>query len=669
MWALLFLSSSLGWGRRSGSATALDNQVVVLLGPLPIRNDTSILDDPSQYLTLLFKAVEAMVKVDQSGLHHFWSIYVDSTCTGAPTGVFIQRLNDCVNQVAASGDQCAAKYDDNNNVVGYVNESCHDGRLVGLESLFGSTPFMSYDYYNNDNCTDFENSASYQAGGKCESLYDGYSPFRSATLTFTSDGLAWRRNMGKVGTALNCPGSSGPGFYEFDVLAADINTNYCMNKYTGITGGFIFYNSSAPTTSSSGSDTGNSSSSSSPATKSSSTTGTSSSGSGSSSSSTAKLSVSGSGLGVGVIAGIAVGGALVLVLLAVAFVVLRRNRKSESSDSSSLRDPFLGRGSAWTGGPTRDSEPSSMGPGLWNDDTIVATRIPRDHVKVEAVLSRGGFGEVYRGTYNNEEVAIKMLFPEMRQDLKKVNAFLAEAKLMAGLVHPHVVRFVGVAWGSLADLCVLTELMKGGDLRTLLKGYDSRKHPQGIDQDKIRIAFHIAQALTYMHSLSPVVIHRDLKSKNVLLTEDLDAKLTDFGASRERQEHTMTAGVGTMLWMAPEVMMAERYTEKADVFSFGVLLSELDLQTLPYSHARIDSTGKKVPDAVILQKVASGTLQVQFSSRCLDAVVELGKECVALDPSARPSAPFVVFRLQTIMKGSMLARTDTAGDIAESYVI
>ncbi|EGZ16201.1 hypothetical protein PHYSODRAFT_302529 [Phytophthora sojae] len=213
-----------------------------------------------------------MVKADQSGLHRFWSMYVDSSCSGAPTGVFVQRLNDCVKQVAADGDNCAAKYDDNQNVVGYVNQSCHDGRLGGLESVFGSTPFMSYDYYNNDDCTDFENSASYRANDKCNSLYDGDSPFRSATLTFTSEGLEWRRNMGKVGTALNCPGSSGPGFYQFDVPDANINTDFCMNKFDGISGGFIFYNSSSTITttssssSSSGSDTGNSSSSASPTT-------------------------------------------------------------------------------------------------------------------------------------------------------------------------------------------------------------------------------------------------------------------------------------------------------------------------------------------------------------------------------------------------------------------
>ncbi|GMF24721.1 unnamed protein product [Phytophthora fragariaefolia] len=594
-----------------------------------------------------------MVNVDQSGLHRFWSIYEDSSCSGAPTGVFMQRLNDCVNQVAASGDNCAAKYDDNNNLVGFVNQSCYDGRLVGLETLYGGVSFMAYDYYNNNDCTDFGNSASYQASGDCMSLYDGYSKFRSATVKLTNEGLVWKRNMGDKGAsagALNCPGSSGSGYFEFDVPAAGINTNFCMNKYTDIPGGFIFYNMTA-TVSESGSG--------------SSIEDVKAPGSGSSSSLGTPSTPASSSLGVGAIAGIAVGATVLMALVVVAFAM--RNR-STNTDLSSLRNPLVARGSAFTGGTTGDSEQSSMGPGLWNDDAIVATRIPRDQVKVGTVLSRGGFGEVYRGSYIDEDVAIKMLFPEMRRDLKKVNAFLAEAKLMAWLVHPHVVRYVGVSWRSLADLCMLTELMKGGDLRTLLKEYEAQKYPQGFDHDKTRIAYHIAQALTYMHSLSPIVIHRDLKSKNVLLTEDLQAKLTDFGASRECQEHTMTAGVGTMLWMAPEIMMAERYTEKADVFSFGVLLSELDLQALPYSHARVDSTGKKVPDAVIIQKVSSGSLKVQFSPGCLADMVELGKECVALDPSARPSAPMVVFRLQTIMKkGSAFTRSDTADDTADDY--
>ncbi|RAW42338.1 hypothetical protein PC110_g1519 [Phytophthora cactorum] len=576
-----------------------------------------------------------------SGPHRFWSIYENSSCDGAPTGVFIQRRNACQSQVDSSGSQCSPQYDTSNSVVGYVDESCHDGRAEGLDELFDGEPYMAYDYYNDGDCSDYENSASYRATGDCETLYDNYSPFRSATISISNGTLVWTRNIGNASTALNCPGRSGNHYYEFDVAISDISDtgNACKN-FDEILGGYIFYNTSV--------DLAASSSSSSSTSKDSSLAASSSSSSPTSNDST---------LSTGAIAGVAIGAAVIMaVIIALVCCIRGRRNKGGHPNTPLLQDPFIVRGSGWTGGVTVDSELSTQGSGLWNDHTIIATRVRRDQVIVEGLFSRGGFGEVYKGKYNNEDVAVKMLFPEMRSDLKKVNAFLSEVKLMAGLSHPCIVRFVGVSWGSLIDLCVLTELMKGGDLRSLLKGFEQQHHPQGIDYDKIRIAYEIAQALTYLHSLSPIVIHRDLKSKNVLLTEDLDAKVTDFGASRERQEQTMTAGVGTMLWMAPEVMMAEHYDEKADIFSFGVLLSELDLQSLPYAHARYGPvTGKKAPDAFIMQKVASGELQVAFSPHCLASLVQLGNECVSLDPSARPSAPMVVFRLQTIMKESFSA--------------
>lgn len=112
------------------------------------------------------------------------------------------------------------------------------------------------------------------------------------------------------------------------------------------------------------------------------------------------------------------------------------------------------------------------------------------------------------------------------------------------------------------------------------------------------------------------MIHRDLKSRNILLSGTHEAKLIDFGISRERLDRTMTAGVGTSLWMAPEVMTGEKYDDKADVFSFGVVLSELDSHTLPYTQVKqemLNTHGRQITDATLLQRVAMGTVAVEFS--------------------------------------------------------
>ncbi|KAF1317268.1 Tkl protein kinase, partial [Globisporangium splendens] len=144
-----------------------------------------------------------------------------------------------------------------------------------------------------------------------------------------------------------------------------------------------------------------------------------------------------------------------------------------------------------------------------------------------------------------------------------IAAFLAETKLIASLEHERIVRFIGVAWDSLTDLCVVSEFMEGGDLCALLVKFEDVDHrSRGFDHDKIRIAMHTAHALTYLHSLQSIVLHRNLKTKNILLDMSLNAKLTDFGVSRERIDHTMTAGVGSSLWMVPEVMLGERTMTK-----------------------------------------------------------------------------------------------------------
>ncbi|GAB9477761.1 Tkl protein kinase, partial [Globisporangium polare] len=263
---------------------------------------------------------------------------------------------------------------------------------------------------------------------------------------------------------------------------------------------------------------------------------------------------------------------------------------------------------------------------LWEDVVIIASRIPKDKVVTTNLISRGGYGEVHQGIYNRQTVAIKTLLPETRKDIRQINAFLYEVKLMASLEHERITRFIGVAWDSLTDLCVVSEYMEGGDLRGVLTKFENMGRPHGFDSDKIKIALHVAHALTYLHSLRPIVLHRDLKSKNILLDAQMNAKLTDFGVSRERSDTTtMTAGVGTSLWMAPEVMMGERYDDKADIFSFGVVLSELDTQAIPYGHVKESETGRRVPDSAVLQMVSLGKLRVSFTvQNAIPEMADLG---------------------------------------------
>ncbi|ETN16021.1 TKL protein kinase [Phytophthora nicotianae INRA-310] len=292
--------------------------------------------------------------------------------------------------------------------------------------------------------------------------------------------------------------------------------------------------------------------------------------------------------------------------------------------------------------------------GSWNDPEILEARIPMGKLRVQQLINRGGFGEVFLGTYRGRAVAVKRLLPDRSKNLREVEAFIVEIKIMLSMDHPRIVGCLGVAWESWTDISAVTEYMEGGDLRTVLERFEQEEHrAHGFDDDKLKIALHIAEGLTYLHGMDLTVLHRDLKSKNILLNKNLDAKLTDFGVSRESADITMTAGVGTSLWMAPEVMIGDRYNEKADMFSFGVVLGELDCQQLPYSHATEPGTGRKLPGTAILQMVAAGQLRLEISQTTATGIYDLVMACTSLTPSDRPTAAEAFERLQSIARETL----------------
>jgi len=201
---------------------------------------------------------------------------------------------------------------------------------------------------------------------------------------------------------------------------------------------------------------------------------------------------------------------------------------------------------------------NSLDPGIFNIDY-------RD---LENVTNIGGgnFGQVSKGTYFGTEVAIKQLLDVDDKDMHKY--IEREMATLRDMRHPNVVQFMGLS-RNVTDVYIVTEYIPGGDLRKLLK--DETKEMSWLL--RARIATDVAYAMTFLHSKG--LIHRDLKSNNLLVAENGKVKVCDFGFSRRVNKGELMTLCGTDEWMAPEVMCGDKYDEKADVFSYGMVLTEL----------------------------------------------------------------------------------------------
>ncbi|EGZ15620.1 hypothetical protein PHYSODRAFT_506773 [Phytophthora sojae] len=304
-------------------------------------------------------------------------------------------------------------------------------------------------------------------------------------------------------------------------------------------------------------------------------------------------------------------------------------------------------------GNSVDSEDTALGVSLASNPILAACRLDYNEVTLGRCISRGGFGLVFVGSYRGRQVAVKKIRNERDVEREQVEQFVREISLISGLNHPRIVEFIGACWTTPAELSAVTELMERGDLRDVTRRFKRRGYRLTWEAHKTVIALHIAEALTYLHGLSPTVIHRDLKAKNVLLNADMEAKLSDFGIARERSfydgsEH-MTVGIGTSFWIAPEVLLGRDYDERADIYSFGVVLSEIDTDDYPYWNAQHPPQGK-VQENEILRLVARGAKRPAFSDDCPPAILELAARCLRADPEERPSASEIVVYLQQLVQ-------------------
>ncbi|KAM3344257.1 serine/threonine-protein kinase STY46 isoform X1 [Capsicum galapagoense] len=267
-------------------------------------------------------------------------------------------------------------------------------------------------------------------------------------------------------------------------------------------------------------------------------------------------------------------------------------------------------------------------------DGIDVWEIDHQLLKFGNKIASGSYGDLYKGTYCSQEVAIK-IFKSERLNTELQKEFAQEVYIMRKVRHKNVVQFIG-ACTKPPNLCIVTEYMSGGSVYDYLhKQKGSFKLPT-----LLKVAIDVSKGMNYLHQNN--IIHRDLKAANLLMDENEVVKVADFGVARVKaQTGVMTAETGTYRWMAPEVIEHKPYDHKADIFSFGVLLWELMTGKLPYEYL----TPLQAAIGVV-QKGLRPTIPKQTHPK----LSELLEKCWLRDPTLRPDFPEIIEILQHIAK-------------------
>ncbi|KAG0490495.1 hypothetical protein HPP92_007358 [Vanilla planifolia] len=260
--------------------------------------------------------------------------------------------------------------------------------------------------------------------------------------------------------------------------------------------------------------------------------------------------------------------------------------------------------------------------------------------------------QVYRGILNDGHlVAVKRAQQGAMRDGQE---FKNEVELLSRVHHKNLVSLVGFCFDK-GEQMLVYEYIPNGSLKDNLSGQS------GVRLDwkrRLKVALGTAKGLVYLHELAnPAIVHRDVKSSNILLDSHFNAKVSDFGLSKplgdDKGTHVTTQVKGTMGYLDPEYYMTQQLTEKSDVYSFGVLLLELITGKKPLEKGRyvvreVKLTMDRTKDLYGLHKLLDPALRLE-TILGLERFVDLALHCVQDLGADRPTMGQVVKELENIM--------------------